>query len=434
MSGKIYAGEKDRYRQLNDNKLGSGGNGRVYEVEKMPDGQKGYVIKIFYYSSHLPQELRKLRYERFCQEVDFLEKEGKYIQGIIPIKDKHLPASPCCGNEAWYIMPKAKSFKLNQYTTLLEKLQNMLDLAYTLRELHKKGIAHRDIKPSNILIYKGKVCLCDFGLIWGYKDCRLTFTTERIGPVNILPPELNPVKTEVDIDYTPSDVYLFAKVLWMLIKENEYGFKGPYRRDWKQCYLRKEEYTVATLEPIHQLLEKSTEDEIEKRINIQECIDLIQQQINVIQFEREQNNNWKNKIRGYIYLENTKEILSRVEPDHKEYMDQNTITQVLSGIINNSEIFIYDMGREYKTGITDFMRVTKNQYYLREYTKNRTLVMEYRIQVQKMVYETNNKTIRLILDNYARNGVETNATNIRYLSPNHTIVFLSPNTYESVFL
>ena len=46
-----------------------------------------------------------------------------------------------------------------------KKLKKILyQLLCGLRFLHKANIVHRDIKPSNILLYKGNVVICDYGL------------------------------------------------------------------------------------------------------------------------------------------------------------------------------------------------------------------------------------------------------------------------------
>ena len=121
--------------------------------------------------------------------------------------------------------------------------------------------------------------------------------TDRIGPISILPPELDPVVPDRDIDYTLSDVYLFAKIVWMLIKKDTYGFKGPYLRNRQLFYLDPKEYKVSTLEPIQQLLERATEDDIgNRRIDMEECIRLLEEQINVIRFERSPDIYKKQKI------------------------------------------------------------------------------------------------------------------------------------------
>ena len=54
----------------------------------------------------------------------------------------------------------------------------------------------------------------------------------------------------------------------MILKNNDDGFMGPYLRSRTMYYLRKEEFGAQSLEPIHQLLERATDDEIDHSGNL----------------------------------------------------------------------------------------------------------------------------------------------------------------------
>jgi len=46
----------------------------------------------------------------------------------------------------------------------------MTGLLSGVKYMHSKDIIHRDLKPSNVLIWKGEVKICDFGLaLWAGK-------------------------------------------------------------------------------------------------------------------------------------------------------------------------------------------------------------------------------------------------------------------------
>ena len=67
----------------------------------------------------------------------------------------------------------------------------------------------------------------------------MTDLNERIGPGKIAPPEFSNLGAFSYIDFKASDVYLFAQVIWMILKEEPFGFYGPYKygEDSKQLLL-----------------------------------------------------------------------------------------------------------------------------------------------------------------------------------------------------
>ena len=80
---------------------------------------------------------------------------------------------------------------------------------------------------------------------------------DRLGPMAIRPPELQPVEKVDGIDYRASDVYLFAKTVWMIIKSNGQGFPREYSRTLQEICFKKEELQATTAEPLHILMEKA---------------------------------------------------------------------------------------------------------------------------------------------------------------------------------
>lgn len=63
----------------------------------------------------------------------------------------------------------------------------------TVRQLHKLGFVHKDIKPKNLLLFDGRLCLSDFGLVRNIADTdeHITEMNEPLGPRAIRPPELS---------------------------------------------------------------------------------------------------------------------------------------------------------------------------------------------------------------------------------------------------
>ncbi len=345
--------------------IAKGGNGFVYEA-KIEGDEKEYVVKIFNYENNNIDK----RYIRFKNEIKFVYDNNKNLVNCIPIVDYNLP-NDCTKEEAWYIMPKCEVFNVvNRRKSLIQKLSEMLEIAKAIKSLHDldEKSAHRDIKPENMLFYNGKLCLSDFGLIWQENFERITDSDERLGPYKIMPPEFEYGFSKRNVDYQKSDVYLFTKVVWMYIKNDNFGFRGEYRRNDLQIYLNKSNYVrdnVKTFEPIHLLLEKGTKDDFNERIGINECINLLQDQIDI------QNN--KIDCKKYILNEESKLLLNSTRESKRVYT--NDFKQIISFIDN---VISSNLGCA---------------FYVREYGK------EFEINPIKMIDEGDNKVTILLNDN-----------------------------------
>lgn len=186
---------------------------------------------------------------------------------------------------------------------------------------------------------------------------RLTGLNERVGPYKIMPPELERVQTDLDLDFKPSDVYLFSKVLWMTLKGDNIGFRGQYQRGEVQIYLNKEDYdNVITLEPIHKLMEEATFEEMGKRISIQKCIEYLELQRKIL--NREEYELLSNEfVSQLLYDEYSKKIIACSKPDELTYKDAAIITHMLRDIIPISNIFVKSLHSDQnikQIQITDF--------------------------------------------------------------------------------
>lgn len=351
LKGKKYS---VTYKTDEANKIGAGGNGTVYKarIKALKNSDTRYVIKVFRCGGYKSE-----RYERFKREVQTVSEQLKDVDGVLPIIDYCLPENLSDQNQAWYLMPEAKKFRLNDSKTLAEKLKLMIDLAKIIESLHKKDIVHRDIKPDNILMYKGKIILSDFGLVACHDDNFVTEPGERVGPIKILPPELESIEEGNGIEvYKNSDVYLFAKVLWMYLKQDTIGFRGEYRRSDSQLGLSKDMFQVSTIEPLHELMSSATRTKWHLRITITECIELLKQQLDVIygKVNPEIIKMLKNKEHMEFFTEKN-------EPQETVYTDVQQITTFL-GRLESFAIIVVNHDGQTEEEMPDVKFSLKGKY------------------------------------------------------------------------
>jgi serine/threonine protein kinase len=421
---KRYTGEVYSFFR-SEKRIGKGGNGAVYDIElDNTTSELSLVAKFFEYEG----ADKERRYDRFRNEIKAL-RELKDVDGIMKVLDMHCPQSLSKNaDEAWYLMPKAAPYKVNRNSNAYQKIQDMLRLAQIIQGIHERGGAHRDIKPENILILNGKLMLSDFGLYWGTDEERLTELNDRIGPYKIMPPELERVQTGLDLDFRPSDVYLFSKVLWMTLKGDNIGYRGQYQRGDVQIYLNKDDFNAITFEPIHKLMEESTFEEMEKRISIQKCIEYMELQCQILKEDKRVylSDDLMNKL---LYDEYTKKIIARSKPDAMVYEDKVTIIKMLSDVIPISNIFVKSL----KSDLT-LKQIQVNDFHMGEsgicsllYYDNGIKRKEYLMSVKNMSYLNSNSDILLQLDNIS----STDEEYIAYSRAQHGLGNVSPRIYFS---
>lgn len=336
--GKLYDGNNCTYKLKKG--LGHGGNGTVYSVEilgddkKLPFSQNGYAIKVF--SANKAKEKRK---SRFVTEIETVQKLQIRIKGIVPIYDSS--SSESYGSDPWYLMPKAYVYKFSERSDL-ENLKQLLCVGMTISKLHALGYAHRDIKPDNILFFDGKTCLSDYGLVWDESATKhVTSTGETIGPYYIRPPEFEKMH-EIDGSmemYRSSDVYLFAKTLWIFLAKKGYGFRGEYLRLNRTVALNRTELNLGqTVEPLHMLLEGATKNDYNERISIDDCISMINIQISIAE-----NKCPAATLKQYMFDERLKTAKFTVNPDDLIYRDSSSILSVVEQFSGAADVLI-DIG------------------------------------------------------------------------------------------
>lgn len=349
--GSVYSGKFLQFRKCEE-RIGKGGNGKVYLIEVLkgqeliakdwPDFHNGeFVVKLFSVESGNPR-IREKRYTRFCQEVKKQLELSRLIEGVMPVIDHCLPEEYSDHSEAWYVMPKASPIKYIYRKSLEEKLGLLKDLLDIVEQIHKQGVAHRDIKPDNLLMLNDSLYLSDFGLLWTKESEHVTHEGERVGPIKILPPELESITKIAGFNYYESDIYLYAKVAWMILKGNTVGFYGPYSRGADQIYLDKKTFGCSTMEPIHCLIEGATEDRWEKRISIEKCRELLIEQLYVCKEQLPEE-----KEHCYKQQEESARFVATEEPDEKVYSEQGKINKYLNNVVKGYKLYVHTQNEKY---------------------------------------------------------------------------------------
>lgn len=315
-----------------DNIIGSGGNSNVYNAYN-----SRFVCKVFLTKSRLSTERQNIRYKRFCKEICIQKELSQKMRGVLPVEDFCYNDIFIDNQPAWFMMPKAYKFNIKFCKSFIEKIKDLIELGEIIEELHSYNMAHRDIKPKNILIYNSDIYLSDYGLVWIKEEDEPIGVRERMGPIKIMPPELEINEDINECDYRKSDVYLFAKLVWMYLKGDEYGFKGPYNRGAKQIYLDKEIYLCPSFDPIHDMMLGATKDNWQERISISDCLAFLREQLALAE-----NQMSEDEINNHIYREKILLFDSTVVPSVKVYNELEQINSLLNSIIPGAKMEFSD--------------------------------------------------------------------------------------------
>ncbi|MEK4715760.1 protein kinase domain-containing protein [Sporosarcina sp. FSL K6-5500] len=317
----IFRGEKLKFKR--GDRLGKGGNGIVHEIICLPPSADRLVAKFLIYSNNN----YKKKYARFKQEVQTVQRLSKSYDGLLPIIDCYLPEqTPNREETAWFVMPLATQLKnhiFGHHLNIKEKMNMAKDIGRILSHIHRKGYSHRDIKLDNLLVYRENVVLSDFGLVSHQDYDRLTGSKERVGPWNTIAPEMKREPHKIK-DARPADVYSFAKLIWIILTEDEDCFEGQYSKE-KVFGLKCDMFNVASIECIDRLLMQSTNDDPGMRPTIDRALDFIYQWEKVIIDE-----NLLKKEKQIVAAETIRRTLT---PKKSTFTEFNAIFDILGKII-----------------------------------------------------------------------------------------------------
>lgn len=365
---------------------GHGGNGDVFYLNKknVKEIEQKAVIKFFAPKAKSEKE-RNIRLQRFKEEIEVVSVKLRDIDGIIPILyDYRDVASITEADSYWYIMLLAKTFNVRAVKPIDVKLKEFLALAKTIGEIHHcdNKLAHRDLKPENLLYFNERLCLSDFGLVFSDGTEDLTEEGVHIGPRWIRPPELEDVYLRININYQKSDIYMFAKNLWMYLKRNTDGFSGPYNISDERVFLNYEDFGVPTLMPIHEMLIRSTKHDIDERCDIDECISFIERQLAVCE-----GNVSRESIEKMRFEENSIKFSSQIKPDGKIYKSIIDIAKIINGLSVSFSLEIQE-GNLYALPVTN-ISVFGEKSLRCNYYDNGVQIYSFILEVDRLEFEDN---------------------------------------------
>lgn len=197
--------------------IGSGGQGKVYEVSK------GEAIEIAALKLIVTKWPKKA--ERFKQELDTHTKlSANNAPNIMPVLDFGVEETNG-ETQGYIVMPKAKHSLENKNELFVGRFELSLEIfsgiVRGIEYAHKAGVIHRDIKPANILFLDHALrqpMVTDFGICF-LKDTateeRLTEVMETVGARFYMAPEQ---ERGGRIDVTEAaDIYALGKLLHFIL-------------------------------------------------------------------------------------------------------------------------------------------------------------------------------------------------------------------------
>lgn len=296
-------------------RIGTGGNGEVWQCRDVNDGQE-YAIKFLKRAYQEP-------YSRFYDEERFMEDFGD-VPGIMPIIAKYIP--PVENRYAdktkpfYYVMPLAKAIHHDIYAEPVEnKIRIIRALLEMLVNLHEQGIAHRDIKPANILLYNGQYVLSDFGLVYFQGKSSKTPPNTALGAKWTRSPQME--RDAIAADKFKADVYSMAKTIWMIFTGDFTSFEGQY--DPSSPFLSLRKYVEGKyLTPLENLLARCTDHEEGRRPTAREFLDAFNDWDAI-------NHNW-DRENLLQWIEIQRRIFPIYEPDRAEWTGLERIVGILN--------------------------------------------------------------------------------------------------------
>ena len=156
-----------RYQVID--KLGAGGMGTVYRVERLSD-HRHFALKTLRGRGELDQMARFAREAQIAAQIDH--------PNLVPVLDVGITEG-----SLFLVMPLVDGGSLEQQRARFGDVAwarpLLAQIAAGLAALHERGIVHRDLKPANVLLSGGVARIADFGLSSLAKHDPLPSTVDR---------------------------------------------------------------------------------------------------------------------------------------------------------------------------------------------------------------------------------------------------------------
>ena len=144
---------EDRYRVLD--RIGAGGMGAVYRVERLSDGRP-LALKVL---TGVADRTALARFAREAQMAAAIDHPN-----VVSVLDVDVSRSGMLFLVMELVAGGSLAGRRGSYGDLAWALPLLRQIAGALAAMHARGVVHRDLKPSNILLDGATAKVADFGL------------------------------------------------------------------------------------------------------------------------------------------------------------------------------------------------------------------------------------------------------------------------------
>lgn len=201
--------------------IGTGGMGRVYEVEHVVT-KRVEAMKLLLPGSegtspedqqeHVSRFLREIQVQASLAHPNIAGVHNAFVEGGLLVM----------------VMELVRGSSLKRLLTMdpppmTKSVDYVIQVLRALEYAHRRGVIHRDITPANVIVQADGVAkLMDFGLAKSERDVQITREGVAVGSVHYMSPEQ--VRGQLELDYR-SDLYSTGAVLYELIAKQK-AFDG----------------------------------------------------------------------------------------------------------------------------------------------------------------------------------------------------------------